>query len=95
MTSPLREVNVAGSETIADGHGEPQFPGTAIQGRVRVVQRGPKPSWNNRRRRRRGQRLEGPGIALPDAVESRSDGAIPWRTVERESEERGARPPQA
>ena len=82
MTSALREVDVAGSEAIADGYGQPQFPGATIYCCVRWVQRRPKPSWDKNHRGLSGQGLEGPGVELSDEVESHGDGAAPWLTVE-------------
>lgn len=81
-TAALREVDVAGSETIADGHGQPTFPGATIERRGSLGQRRPQPSWDKRRRGMRGQGLEGPGVALSDEGESRGAGAAPWLTLE-------------
>src|SRR4029450_2610790 len=39
MAAALWEIDVAGSETITDGHGQPEFPGATIERGVSLVQR--------------------------------------------------------
>ena len=82
MTSTLRQIDVAGPQAIADGHGETEFPGTTIYGGVRLVQCRVKLPGDKRRGGMRGQGLQRSFVELLDQIEPLENGVTPGLTLE-------------